>query len=162
VKTLLNPSAPNSSNSLDLFLESPHVCVGMGEFPENGPNPSNPSERRTETDLRTPIASSGDPEPSPQQHHERQRTAAFLRDCASLGVTMAPDGDTLRVSAPPRALTAELRAQIAERKPAIMAFGVTVPCIGCGRDYGFYEARACFWCTARADVCAGGAPCPTR
>lgn len=79
---------------------------------------------------------------------DREAIAEFLRTCARLGVTLEPNGSTLLVSAPRGVMTTEVRAAIAERKAAILLYHVTIPCLGCGIDYGFHEPRRCFWCRA--------------
>jgi len=48
-------------------------------------------------------------------------TVQFVQRLQSLGVALAVDGDRLRCSAPKDALSTELRAELARRKPDIVA-----------------------------------------
>ena len=45
----------------------------------------------------------------------------LIRECTSLGIALVDRGETLRIEAPPGALTPELRQRLAERKTEILA-----------------------------------------
>ena len=46
----------------------------------------------------------------------------LLQRLWALGVSLTADGDSLKCAAPPGVLTAELRAELSQRKPEILAF----------------------------------------
>lgn len=79
----------------------------------------------------------------------------LLAALSAIGATVQAVEDRLRIEAPRGALTPELRAALAEQKPALLSLLREPPrvrpnlCVGCGTVYFPEPARLCYACRRR-------------
>ena len=91
----------------------------------------------------------------------------LLAALTALGATVRIVEDRLRVEAPAGTLTAEIRAALAEQKPALMALLRNPPrarplhllCVGCASFFMHEPATLCYWCRQRRNHAPDGPPC---
>ena len=91
----------------------------------------------------------------------------LLAALSAIGATVQAVEDRLRIEAPRGALTPELRAALAEQKPALLSLLREPPrvhplhllCVGCQGYFMHEPATFCYWCRQARSRANAGPPC---